>query len=83
VISADVVKTYKSSPARVWPGFKAPGRAQSAIAFVSSNFWDLVGTKSYGFWTRWVNRCNLAGDELGVKPDCTVQTLDRLNAVLG
>jgi 2-haloacid dehalogenase len=56
---------------------------KSAIAFVSSNFWDIAGAKCYGFWTCWVNRWNLASDELGVKPDCTLQTLDSLNAVLG
>ena len=83
VISADEVKTYKSSPrvyALVTKHLDAP---KNAIAFVSSNFWDIAGAKSYGFWTCWVNRCNLASDELGVKPDCTVETLDRLNAVLG
>jgi 2-haloacid dehalogenase len=83
VISADEVKTYKSSPLVYGLVSKHLDVPKSAIAFVSSNFWDIAGAKSYGFWTCWVNRCNLASDELGVKPDCTVQTLDRLMPFLG
>jgi len=83
VISADEVKTYKSSPRVYGLVSKHLGVSKSAIAFVSSNFWDIAGAKSYGFWTCWLNRCNVPEDELGVKPDCTVETLDRLNSVLG
>jgi 2-haloacid dehalogenase len=83
VISADEVKIYKSSPRVYGLISQHLDVPKSAIAFVSSNFWDIAGAKNYGFWTCWVNRCNLAEDELGVKPDCTVETLDRLNAVLG
>src|SRR5258708_4234304 len=83
VISADEVKIYKSSP-RVY-GLIAQhlGVADSAIAFVSSNFWDIAGAKSYGFWTCWLNRSNVPEDELGVRPDVTVERLDQLNGVLG
>jgi 2-haloacid dehalogenase len=83
VISADEVKIYKSSPRVYGLISQHLGVPNSAIAFVSSNFWDVAGAKSYGFWTCWVNRCNLAEDELGVKPDITVETLDRLNGALG
>jgi 2-haloacid dehalogenase len=82
VISADEVKTYKSSPRVYGLVSKHLGVSKSAITFVSSNFWDIAGAKSYGFFTCWVNRCNLTEDELGVKPDVTVQTLDRLSSVL-
>jgi len=82
VISADEVKIYKSSPRVYGLISQHLDLPNSAIAFVSSNFWDIAGAKSYGFWTCWVNRCNLAADELGVKPDVTVQTLDRLSGVL-
>jgi len=82
VISADEVKIYKSSPRVYGLISQHLDVPNSAIAFVSSNFWDIAGAKSYGFWTCWVNRCNLAEDELGVKPDVTVQTLDRLSSVL-
>ncbi len=82
VISADEVKTYKSSPRVHGLVSKHFGVSKRAIAFASSNFWDIAGAKSYGFFACWLNRCNLAEDELGVKPDVTVQSLDRLSGVL-
>jgi 2-haloacid dehalogenase len=81
VISADEVKIYKSSPRVYGLVSQHLGVPESAIAFVSSNFWDIAGAKSFGFWTCWVNRCNLPEDELGVRPDIAVETLDRLNGV--
>lgn len=82
VISVDEVKIYKSSP-RVYAlasqRLAVPG---NAIVFVSSNFWDIAGAKNFGFWTCWVNRSNLPEDELGVRPDVTVGTLDGLIGVL-
>ncbi len=83
VISVDEVKIYKSSP-RVY-GLASQHLAvpDNAIAFVSSNFWDIAGAKGFGLWTCWVNRGKLPEDELGVRPDVTVDTLDGLIAVLG
>ena len=83
VISADEVKAYKPNPCVYGQISQHLGVLKSAIAFVSSNFWDIAGAKSYGFWTCWVNRCNLPQDELGVKPDLTVQSMDRLGGILG
>ena len=40
------------------------GVSDSAVAFVSSNFWDIAGAKSFGFWTCWVNRGKLPEEEL-------------------
>ncbi|HWO37995.1 MAG TPA: haloacid dehalogenase type II [Candidatus Acidoferrum sp.] len=83
VISADEVKIYKSSPRVYGLISQHLGVADSAIAFVSSNFWDTAGAKSYGFWTCWLNRSNVPEDELGVRPDVTVERLDQLSGVLG
>jgi 2-haloacid dehalogenase len=83
VISPDEVKIYKSSPRVYGLASQRLAVPDKAIAFVSSNFWDIAGAKAYGFWTCWVNRRKLPDDELGVKPDVTVETLDRLSSVLG
>jgi 2-haloacid dehalogenase len=83
VISADEVKIYKSSPRVYALASQHLGVPDSSVAFVSSNFWDVAGAKSFGFWTCWVNRCNLPEDELGVRPDVTVETLDGLIEILG
>ena len=83
VISTDEVKIYKPSPRVFGLVSQHLGVADSAIAFVSSNFWDIAGAKTCGFWTCWVKRCNLPEDKLGVRPDVTVDTLDGLIGVLG
>jgi 2-haloacid dehalogenase len=83
LISADEVRIYKSSPRVYGLVSQHLGVPDSAIAFVSSNFWDIAGAKSFGFWTGWVNRHKLPEDELGVRPDVTVDALDGLIGVMG
>jgi len=83
VISADEVKIYKTSPRVYGLVSQHLGVSDSAVAFASSNFWDIAGAKSFGFWTCWVNRGKLPEEELSVMPDITVPTLDRLLSVLG
>ncbi len=78
VISVDEAKIYKPSP-RVYR--LAPEKlhvAKTAIGFVSSNGWDVIGAKSFGFWTCWVNRSRAPADELGFAADGTVNTLTDL-----
>lgn len=78
LISADKVKIYKTSPlvyGLVSQDMEVP---DSAVAFASSNFWDVAGAKSFGFWTCWVNRSQLPEEELSVMPDVTVPTLNGL-----
>jgi 2-haloacid dehalogenase len=82
VISADEVKIYKTSPGVYGLVSQHMGVSDSAVAFVSSNFWDIAGAKSFGFWTCWVNRGKLPEDELGVRPDVTVGALDGLIGIL-
>lgn len=83
VISVDEVKIYKTSPRVYGLVSQHLGVSDSAIAFVSSNFWDIAGAKSFGFWTCWVNRGQLPEEVLGVMPDVTVPALDGLANVLG
>jgi 2-haloacid dehalogenase len=78
LISADEVKIYKTSPRVYGLVSQNLGVPDSAVAFASSSFWDVAGAKSFGFWTCWVNRGNLLEEDLGVKPDVTVRTLDGL-----
>jgi len=82
VISADEAKIYKTSPRVYGLVSQHMGVAESSVAFVSSNFWDIAGAKSFGFWTCWVNRGKLPEDELGVRADVTVDTLDGLVGIL-
>jgi len=83
VISADEVKIYKPSPRVYGLISQRLGVSESTVGFVSSNFWDIAGAKTCGFWTCWANRSNLPEDRLAVRPDVTVNTLDRLIGVMG
>ena len=82
VISVEEVGIYKPSPRVYSLASRHLDVPSSAIAFVSSNFWDVAGAKSFGFWTCWVNRNRLPEDELGDTPDATVDALDGLVTTL-
>jgi len=78
VLSVDEVKIYKPSPRVYQLACDGMGLAGTAIGFVSSNFWDVVGAKNFGFWTCWVNRSKVPQDELGFRPDAVVPDLTGL-----
>lgn len=77
VLSVDEVKVFKPSP-RVYE--LAVERLKTRrIAFVSSNGWDALGAKSYGFAVYWINRAGAPVDRLGFQPD---RVLAGLNEIL-
>ncbi len=78
VISVDEVKIYKPSPRVYELAAQKLALTKAAIGFVSSNSWDVIGAKSFGFWTCWVNRSRAPEEELGFTPDATVNTLTDL-----
>ena len=82
IISVDEVKLYKPSPRVYELAPRKLGVDKTEIGFVSSNCWDVIGAKSFGFRTFWVNRSNLPCDELGFAPDVTLMNLSELPASL-
>ncbi len=82
VISVDEVKIYKPSPRAYALASGRLGVPADAIAFVSSNFWDIAGAKRFGFRTCWLNRSRVPQDELGVPPDITADSLPGIITVL-
>jgi 2-haloacid dehalogenase len=82
VISVDEVKIFKPSP-RVYElaprHLKVP---EEAIGFISSNFWDIAGAKSFGLWTCWINRSKAPEEELGLRPDAIISSLAELEGAL-
>jgi 2-haloacid dehalogenase len=48
------------------------------VGFVSSNYWDAAGAKSFGFYVFWINRFRRPQDELGFRPDREVFTMDQI-----
>jgi 2-haloacid dehalogenase len=78
VLSVDAVKTYKPAPVVYALGPKALGVPASDLLFVSSNAWDVVGAKAFGYQTAWCNRTDAPAEELGLAPDFVVTRLDQL-----
>jgi 2-haloacid dehalogenase len=83
VISVDEVLTFKPAPVVYALGPARLGLAREAIGFVSSNCWDVVGAKAFGFQAVWVNRQGAPLEELGVAPDLEVRDLGELARALG
>jgi 2-haloacid dehalogenase len=78
VLSVDEVGTYKPAPQVYELAVSRLGVAKERIGFVSSNCWDALGAKSYGFAVFWINRTASPVDRLGFKPDRMVRGLDEI-----
>ena len=78
VISVDQVKTYKPSAQTYQLAAKKMRSEPRSIGFVSSNFFDVAGAKAFGFRSYWVNRSAIPAEELGVRPDATLESLTSL-----
>jgi 2-haloacid dehalogenase len=76
VISVDELKIYKPAP-QVY-ALAVKKLSTDKIAFVSSNCWDALGAKSYGFSVYWINRFKAPIDRLGFKPDAVLNSLDEI-----
>jgi 2-haloacid dehalogenase len=78
VLSVDELKIYKPAPQVYELAVKRLKVAKERIGFVSSNCWDALGAKSYGFRVYWINRTGAPLDQLGFKPDEQVKSLDEI-----
>jgi 2-haloacid dehalogenase len=83
VLSVDSLMVYKPDPRVYELAVNALGVAAKDIGFVSSNCWDAIGAKSYGFNVFWINRAGAPVDELGAKPDFLLRNLAELPALVG
>jgi 2-haloacid dehalogenase len=75
VISVDELKMFKPAPQVYELAVKRLGVPKGEIGFVSSNCWDALGAKSYGFSVYWINRTKAPVDRLGFKPDAVLTSL--------
>lgn len=82
LISADSVKHYKPSPKVYQLALQRTKLQKAEILFVSSNSWDVVGAKSFGFKVCWMKRTGAPLDTLGVRPDLVVTNFDELMEAL-
>ena len=82
VLSVDEVKIFKPAPQVYALAVKRLGLAKEAIGFVSSNCWDALGARSFGFRVFWINRLQAPVDRLGFEPDAVLKTLGDLPEIL-
>ena len=78
VLSVDAVKVFKPSPAVYRLVIEAFGVQPGEVAFVSSNCWDALGARSFGFESYWINRGGAPMDRLGVEPAAVLRSLGDL-----
>ena len=82
VLSVDAAGIYKPSPRVYQLSLDRLQLPASRIAFVSSNCWDAIGAKAFGFTTFWINRTGAPVDRHGPPPDRIIATLSELPALL-
>jgi 2-haloacid dehalogenase len=80
VISVDEAKIFKPAPEVYELAVKRLGT--KSIGFVSSNCWDALGAKSFGFGVYWINRTGAPVDGLGFQPDAILKSLGDLPEIL-
>jgi 2-haloacid dehalogenase len=78
VLSVDELQIYKPAPQVYELAVRRLGVRKERIGFVSSNCWDALGAKSYGFKVYWINRGGAPLDRLGFAPDAQVKSLAEL-----
>jgi 2-haloacid dehalogenase len=75
VLSVDECRMFKPVPEVYQLAVDRLGVAKEDIGFVSSNCWDALGAKSFGFRVYWINRSGAPVDRLGFQPDRIVAGL--------
>jgi 2-haloacid dehalogenase len=78
VLSVDPLKVYKPAPQVYQLAVDGLRTRKEEIGFVSSNCWDALGAKSFGFAVYWINRGDAPVDRLGFAPDHIVKGLDEI-----
>jgi len=78
VLSVDPLKAYKPAPEVYQFAVDRLGVAPAQVGFVSSNCWDALGAKSFGFEVNWISRGGAPMDRLGLRPDRILKGLFEL-----
>lgn len=83
VISVEDAGIFKPSPKVYQLAVdKLNIKERRSIGFVSSNCWDGIGAKSFGFTVFWINRGDAPVDVLGSQPDRILKKLTDLIPLL-
>jgi len=69
LLSADQARAYKTAPAVYELGPLTLGHPAAELLLISSNGWDAIGAKWYGYRSFWVNRSSAPIERLDGQPD--------------
>jgi 2-haloacid dehalogenase len=82
VLSVDAVGIYKPAPQVYALAADRLRLPPERIGFVSSNCWDAIGARAFGFTTFWVNRAGAPLDRHGPPPHHILASLAELPALV-
>jgi 2-haloacid dehalogenase len=82
VLSVDELRLYKPAPEVYELAVRKLHTRKEDIGFVSSNCWDALGAKSFGFTVYWINRTGAPVDRLGFSPDAILKSLGELTEAI-
>jgi 2-haloacid dehalogenase len=82
VLSVDAAGIFKPSPRAYQLAVDLLQLPPSRIGFVSSNCWDAIGAKTFGYTTFWINRLQAPADRHGEPPDRIIRTLADLPSLV-
>lgn len=82
-LTTDRIRAYKPSPRAYQMGPDVFGLRREEIAFAAFGAWDAAGAKWFGYPTVWVNRGQVAAEELGVRADLVTPDLSGLLGFVG
>jgi 2-haloacid dehalogenase len=82
ILSVDAADIFKPSPRVYQLALDRLRLAPARIGFVSSNCWDAIGAKAFGFTAFWINRTGAPVDRHGPAPDCSIGSLGELPPLL-
>jgi len=82
VITIEDVRLFKTAPQAYALLLKAFPVKKEEILFVSSNAWDALAAKWYGFDVFWVNRLGHPFEEIGEKPNYEGTSLTKVLDVI-
>ncbi len=83
VLSVEEVGVYKPHPKVYQLAVDRLGVPREAILFQSANAWDAYAASAFGMRVVWCNRYGQKPERLPGKPDCIVQSLSELPALVG
>ena len=82
VVTVEDVRLFKTAPQAYELLLKAFPVTKKEILFVSSNAWDALAAKWYGFDVFWVNRLGHPFEEIGEKPSYEGTSLSQVLEVI-